>query len=74
MDLHMRFGTMDIFHRHARKTALGPVLFSLANLVKPGTFELSSMSDFETPGLKPIYDAALWRRSHARVCPDGAGG
>lgn len=64
MELHMRFGSMDIFHRHAQENGNGPILFSLANMVKPGTFELSAMAEFETPGLSlfmtlPCGDEAM---------------
>lgn len=50
MDLQLRFGDMDIFHRHAQANGTGDILFSLANLVKPGTFCLADMPHFETPG------------------------
>lgn len=47
----LRYGEMDIFHRHETKTGRGQVLFSLASVNKPGTFELPKMGSFSCPGL-----------------------
>jgi cell division protein ZipA len=47
----MRYGNMDIFHRYSDVKGEGAHLFSMANMVKPGTFDLDAMDDFETPGV-----------------------
>ena len=44
----LRFGEMDIFHRHESMTGHGEVLFSMANGVKPGTFDLDDIDLFTT--------------------------
>jgi len=44
-------GDHDIFHRQAADDGAHAPLFSMANLVNPGTFPFASMDDFETRGL-----------------------
>lgn len=44
----LRYGEMDIFHRHESMAGNGEVLFSMANAVKPGTFDLDNIDQFST--------------------------
>lgn len=46
-----RYGDRNIFHRYETTTGRGRILFSLASVNKPGTFELTKMGSFTCPGL-----------------------
>lgn len=47
----LTFGYMDVFHRLIDgRPEQGPV-FSVANIIKPGSFEMSSIGELETPAI-----------------------
>lgn len=47
----LRFGDMSIFHRYEQTNGQGRVLFSVASLFEPGTFDLDNVDNFYAPGL-----------------------
>lgn len=50
----LKFGEMSIFHRHTDRIGgrkNGPVMFSVANALNPGTFDLNRISEFSTLGV-----------------------
>ena len=48
----MKFGDMGIFHRLVSgKPEAGPI-FSMANMVKPGNFDMRGIDTLQTPGVR----------------------
>ncbi len=47
----LMYGEMDIFHRHTDLSGTGKVLFSVANMMQPGTLKHDDPADFSTKGI-----------------------
>lgn len=57
------YGEMNIFHRHSDLSGTGKVLFSVANIMQPGTLEHTDPAEFTTKGISffmtlPCYGEA----------------
>lgn len=51
LSVGFRFGGRKIFDRHLNEQGSGEVLFSLANVANPGTFDLNTIAEMQTPGV-----------------------
>lgn len=47
----LRYGDMKIFHRHQQSNGKGPILFSLASVTEPGTFDMQTIGEFSCQGV-----------------------
>lgn len=59
----LKYGEMDIFHRHSDLSGSGKVLFSVANMMHPGTLAHNDPATFTTKGISffmtlPCYGPA----------------
>ena len=47
----LKHGEMNIFHKHMDNDSENPIVFSVANILNPGTFDLDIMEEFTTRGV-----------------------
>lgn len=61
----LRFGDMSIFHRHEHPTGQGQILFSLAQAIEPGTFDLIQLERQSVPGVSLFMGLPGFKPLHA---------
>jgi cell division protein ZipA len=54
--VHLEYGEMNIFHR---KDAQGKTIFSLVNMMEPGTFDIDRMHEMSTRGISLFTQLSL---------------
>ncbi len=64
-EIGFKYGDMNIFHHHQHVTGNGPVLYSLANMMQPGTFDLDTINDIAVDGI--LLFLTLPSKQDARV-------
>ena len=47
----LKFGDMNIFHQRLNNENKSPIIFSVANILNPGSFDLNNMEEFSTLGI-----------------------
>jgi cell division protein ZipA len=47
----LRFGDLGFFHRHEQSGGKGAIQFSVANMLKPGVFDIDNMASIQTQGI-----------------------
>ena len=57
--INCHFGEMSIFHRYENNEENGAVLFSVAQAVSPGVFNLENIESIACPGVVFFMDAAM---------------
>jgi cell division protein ZipA len=64
LTLGFKFGDSDIFHRHVNSNGKGPILFSLANMFKPGVFDVEHMETQQYYGLSLFMSLPIEGDAH----------
>ena len=55
-ELDLEFDDMRVFQKNVERFSGKKALYTILNMVKPGTFELDNMQDFETPGISFVMN------------------
>ena len=69
---NLHHGEFDIYHRHKYRNGKGPLYFSVASIVKPGTIDPRRVGELSTPGLalfmeldNPKHDRVVFKQALA---------